>query len=145
MGKKTLHILYGSCGMGPNHAGSKPWVAAFKLVQSRLKPAVHSPRHCHCQDKSSHRLVTRHGASLYPASINYSDATSRRQVVEPQLSMVLWFGGSLRWMRKILGNYRLVSSWVSSFCIHFPSDLYYRIRTALSRGVHSVDFIFLYF
>ena len=141
MGKKTLYIYYMEAAAWSQTMPdpSREW-----RLSSWSSKAV-SSRPCTALDESSHRLVTRHGASLYPASINYSDATSRRQVVEPQLSMVLWFGGSLRWMRKILGNYRLVSSWVSSFCIHFPSDLYYRIRTALSRGVHSADFIFLYF
>ena len=52
-----------------------------------------------------------------------------------------WSSGSLRWLRKVLWTYRLVL--VSSFFNLFPFWVYHRIWTALNRGVHSADFMFL--
>ena len=79
----------------------------------------------------------------------------RRRVPSPQQTLrtrlpgdrswshnVLWCSGSLRWLWKILRTYRLV--WVSSvFNFIYPFWVYNRIWTALNRGVHSADFMFL--
>ena len=56
---------------------------------------------------------------------------------------ILWYSGSLRWLRKVLRTYRLV--WFLHFSFFFPFWVYHRVWTALNRGVHSADFIFLAF